>query len=121
MTGRTYQEDQIQAAIVRYVRTVASGCICAAIPNGGLRDKREAARLKWTGTLAGMPDLILLGPDGAVIGLEVKSDTGRLSDAQKAIAEQWRALGYGWAVVRSVDDVRAVLADAGIRTREVAQ
>jgi hypothetical protein len=119
MGNRNYAEDPLQAGMTAYIRAVAPDCICASIPNGGYRDKREAARLRWTGLLAGMPDLIVLGPAGAVIGLEVKTPTGKLSLEQTLIAEKWKALGYDWHVVRSIDDVRRALAEAGIPTREV--
>lgn len=113
-------EDSLQASIVAWIRLCAPQCICAAIPNGGRRDRREAAKLKATGVLAGMPDLLVLGPGRVVIGFECKTATGRVSAEQNAIAEHWRALGAVWAVVRSIDDVRHTLASVGVVTREVA-
>jgi hypothetical protein len=50
-------EANVQAAIVAWIRTVAPELIVFHPPNGGLRGKSEAARLKWIGTLAGIPDL----------------------------------------------------------------
>ena len=35
-----------------------------SVPNGGLRSKAEAARMKWTGTVAGIPDLAIVVPSG---------------------------------------------------------
>jgi hypothetical protein len=48
-------EARIQASIVEWVRTVAPGVLIYAVPNGGYRSKVEAARLKWTGVVAGIP------------------------------------------------------------------
>lgn len=117
MTKRDYAEDRLQAAIVHYLRTVTPESVTFAVPNGGARTKAEAAKLKWTGVLAGIPDLICATPRG-VIFFEVKSDDGRLSPAQKERHEELRGLGFTVAVVRSVDDVRLTLRAVGVRTRE---
>ena len=117
---RRYVEDPIQAAIVAYLRTVAPDCITASIPNGGLRTKREAARLKWTGALAGMPDLIMITPR-MVIFFEIKAPKkGRISDDQDAVHERLRGMGYVVAILRSVEDARLALASLNIKTREAA-
>ena len=111
-------EANRQAAIVEYVRWVAPHIICWAVPNGGLRSKAEAARLKWTGVLAGVLDLTLALPEGRSAYWETKTPHGRLSDDQKAIIGQLQALGHSWAVVLSIDDARRELARLGITTRE---
>jgi VRR-NUC domain len=85
-------EARKQAAIVGCVRTVAPQVRVFAIPNGGYRTKAEAARLKWTGVVAGVPDLCVLAPVGRVFFLEVKTAVGRLSDAQREIFDSLTAL-----------------------------
>ena len=76
-------EARIQAAVVAWVGWVCPGVIVYAIPNGGLRSKSEAARMKWTGTLSGMPDLGFVLPGGQAGFFEIKTPKrGRLSDAQ---------------------------------------
>jgi hypothetical protein len=64
-------EARIQAAIVEWVRIAAAGVLIFAVPNGGFRSKAEAARLKWTGVLAGIPDLVIIAPIGRAFFLEV--------------------------------------------------
>jgi hypothetical protein len=52
-----------------------------AVPNGGRRDKRTAAKLKAEGVVAGVSDLILLLPNksyGALL-IELKTPKGRQS------------------------------------------
>lgn len=51
-----------------------------AVPNGGRRDKAEAAHLKRQGVRAGVPDLCLAVPKGKYHGLymSLKSATIRL-------------------------------------------
>lgn len=114
-------EDQIQAAIVEWIRTVAPGALVFAVPNGGLRTKAEAARLKWTGVLAGVPDLIVLAPVGRVFALEVKTEVGRLSENQREIFDCLVAIGVQRAIVRSIDDVRRAFAAWGLETREACK
>lgn len=113
-------EAKRQAAIVEYVRLVAPHVVIAAVPNGGLRTKAEAARLKWTGVLAGFLDLVLVLPHGRSAYWETKTDLGRLSGDQKDMIGRLEALGHACAVVRSIDDARCELVRLGIETREAA-
>jgi VRR-NUC domain len=111
-------EARIQASIVEYVRLVAPGVLIFAIPNGGLRSKAEAARMKWTGTLAGVPDLAIVAPGGRVFFIEVKSPGGTLSPDQRAIRDWLVALGSPPAICRSIDDARRAFLAWGIETSE---
>lgn len=47
------------------------------VPNGGSRDRREAARLKAQGVRAGVPDLCLPVPSGAYHGLFIELKAGK--------------------------------------------
>jgi hypothetical protein len=89
------------------------------VPNGGLRTKREAARLKWVGTLSGIPDLALVLPGGQIRFIEVKTPVGRLSPEQMAIHSWLVALGTPCAVCQSVDEARRALDSWNVETREV--
>jgi hypothetical protein len=111
-------EARIQAAIVAWARTVAPDVLIFAIPNGGLRPKAEAARLKWTGTLAGVPDLVIVAPAGRAHFIECKAPGGSLSADQRAIFERLTALGVSTAICRSIDDARRAFAAWGLETRE---
>ena len=55
-----------------------------AIPNGGTRNFKEAAKLKREGVQAGVPDLCILAKNGAVFWIELKTSAGRLQATQKA-------------------------------------
>ena len=114
-------EARIQASIVEWVRLVAPGVLIFAVPNGGLRSKAEAARLKWTGVVAGIPDLAVVSPPGRIHFLEVKTATGRLSDDQRAIMGALALLDAPFMTVTSIDDVRRAFAGWGIETREAAR
>ena len=111
-------EARRQAAIVDYVRRVARDVEIWAVPNGGLRSKAEAGRLKWTGVLAGVYDLTLALPGGRSAYWECKTPWGQLSAEQSEWALRMLALGHHLALVRSIDDARAELQRYGIMTRE---
>jgi hypothetical protein len=105
--------------MVEFVRWVAPQVKIFAVPNGGLRTKAEAARLKWTGVLAGVLDLVLLLPNGRCAFWETKTPRGRLSDDQIDMTQWLEANGHAWALVRSIDDARRELDRLGVETREV--
>jgi hypothetical protein len=97
-------ESAIQAAIVQALRLQFPRAIVAAVPNGGSRNVIEAARMKATGTLAGMPDLVVALPNGVTAWLEVKAKKGRISDKQEQLLESLHQLGHHVEIVRDVDD-----------------
>lgn len=70
------------------------------IPNGGTRDLVEARHLKEQGVKAGVPDLCLPVPRGRYHGLyiEMKTEKGRASDAQKWWGMRLTEQGYCWRV-----------------------
>ena len=57
--------------------------------------------------------------DGRVLLLELKSLKGKLSPAQEAFRDAILAQGFGWALVRSLDDALGALADHGFTSRVV--
>jgi VRR-NUC domain len=111
-------EARIQASIVAWARLVAPDALTFAIPNGGVRTKAEAARLKWTGVLAGIPDLAIIAAGRRVFFIEVKAPGGSLSADQREIRDFLTALGTPPAICRSIDDARRAFANWGISTRE---
>lgn len=80
-----------------------------AVPNGGRRSAREAAIMKAEGIVAGVADMLLLAPSGRVLCLELKTPTGRQSEAQRLWQQAAEGAGYRYVVVRSFDDFRAAI------------
>jgi hypothetical protein len=74
---------------------------------------REWQRMARAGVKKGLPDLWFLAPS-YVLMVELKSDAGRQTDAQKVFQAQMAALGHGYSVVRSVEQLGEVLQDNGI-------
>ena len=92
MTRRAQPEAAIQRAIVQhYQARAAPGVFMFAVPNGGRRNPIEAAIMKGTGTVAGVPDTIWI-KGGHVYALEVKPESGK-SRGPKACADQLREAG----------------------------
>lgn len=117
------REGPIQRAIVQFLRLKYPRAFLFSVPNelasraGGERNDasrsaaiaRAQANAKQLGMLSGAPDLIML--HGArVYAFEVKAEGGRQSAAQKAAQAACEANGGTYAVVRSIEDVKEVLA-----------
>ena len=71
--------------------------------NGVKLSKAQAGKAKSQGMRTGIPDLFLPVPRKGFSGLfiEMKSETGRLSDAQKDVVPRLSALGYSMHVAYS--------------------
>lgn len=91
-------EKDIVNAIMRYLRTVPE-CFCWK-EHGGMY-----------GT-AGIPDIIAC-VGGRFYGFEVKTEKGKPTALQEATIRKINAAGGTAAVVRSVDEVKAVLMAQG--------
>lgn len=111
-------EARIQAAIVEWIRLAAPSVLVFSIPNEGKRSKPEAARMRWTGLVAGAPDLIVVASNGGAHFIEVKEPRGTLSRDQRNVHGALTALGTAPAVVRSIDDCRRAFQAWGIPTRQ---
>lgn len=55
--------------------------------------------------------------DGRVLFLELKAPNGRLRPAQEAFRDAVLEQGFGWALVRSLDDALGALATHGFACR----
>jgi hypothetical protein len=121
MTRRRTPEADTQRAIVAALRiALPSSAIvhhCAnEVTEAGPRGARRQAILVGMGVHAGFADLIVLS-EGRALFLEVKSKTGRLRLTQIKFRDVVCAQGFGWALVRSVDDALSALEDHGFTSR----
>lgn len=84
-----------------------------AIPNGGRRNKVTAAQLKAEGVLPGIPDLMLAYPRGEKAGLflELKTERGSASKAQKEAMSALSGHGYAVQVAKGYEAAKAVIID----------
>lgn len=79
------------------------------IPNGGSRNKAEAANLKRQGVRAGIPDLCLPVPSDGVHGLyiEMKYGKNKPTKEQKECMTKLNFFGYRAIVCYSADEAIA--------------
>ena len=116
------RESQIQISLIARLKLQArKDCIYFHIPNGELRDKRAAAKLKAMGELPGVPDLEFIWPDDGrvkVLFLELKRRKGRLDDNQLAFSLLAGAVGCYFESADNIDDAVAILKHHGILPRE---
>lgn len=106
-------EHQLQCACVHWYRFAYArfSDLLFAIPNGGRRDVVTGRKLKDEGVLAGVADLFLAIPNREYHGLfiEMKTDKGRQSEAQKNFQRAVTGAGYNYAICRSKEDFSAVV------------
>ena len=121
MNRRSTPEADAQRAIVQALR--------AALPRDaiihhsvnevtepGSRGQIRQSILVGMGVHTGFADLIVIS-GSRILFLEVKSQTGRLRKSQEVFRDTVCAQGFGWALVRSVDDALCALADNGFTSR----
>ncbi len=121
MNRRTTPEADAQRAIVQALRVALprDAIVHHAANEIAAGDRRGQIRqsiLVGMGVHPGFADLIVVS-GGRVLFLEVKSLTGRLRKSQEVFRDTVCAQGFGWALVRSVDDALGALADHGFTSR----
>lgn len=106
-------EDNLQEACCRWFAYQYPGYLLFAVPNGGKRNAREAARLKRQGVRPGVPDLFLAHTTATCGGLfiEMKSDKGKCSQVQKATLKELENNGYTVAVCHCFDEFSVAIKD----------
>lgn len=90
-------ETEIQKEIVTFLNNI--DCIVYPMNAGSYTNKIKTVR-------KGTPDLLILMPSGYMFWIEVKSETGELSDIQEAEHKKLRRYSQSILVARSVKDVQ---------------
>ena len=108
---RREPEHDLQAMVVQWWaynhrQLHAPECLLFAIPNGGLRNRVVAAKLKAEGVRPGVPDMMLAMPRGKYCGLfvEHKIKPNKPSEEQLAFIEHLFMQGYQVVVSYSYDE-----------------
>lgn len=117
MTSTEISEDHLQYKISRWLDS--HKILHFHPPNGGKRDRREAAKFVAMGVRKGVPDLVILLSDGITVFIELKVDAP-LSKAQKSFHEKLKKVSHHIYTVKSltaedgIAQVSAILAEHGI-------
>lgn len=112
-------EASEQMALVRWLRR--RKLVFCHVPNGGLRRKSEARKLKAMGTQAGVPDILVFSPPpvgnfvGAAIELK-RIGGGRVTAHQKEWMERLEACGWATFVASGHTEAEDWLCSLGYTT-----
>ena len=110
-----HKESSLQQACVYWFTLQYPGHrgLLFAVPNGGFRIAREAARLYAEGVVPGVSDLILLesrGPYGSLcIEMKTTDKSSRQSDRQKEWQHKAELMGNRYVICRTLDEFRAIV------------
>ncbi len=115
-------EDDLQRAVIAHIRARGvRGVLWWHTPNGGSRNRIEAAKLKGLGVLPGVADLSFVGPGGIYHGLELKNGFRSYpTAAQTAFASAINAIGGRASIVHDLDGALSVLERWGLLKGSVA-
>lgn len=102
----TRKEAEIQADFFKNVKLFFPNLpdkLLFHVPNGGARNKIEAAKFNGQGVKSGVADVILLIPRNGFssLCLEFKTQKGKQSDAQIAFQKQAEKYGSKYVIVRT--------------------
>ena len=107
-------EDILQSKIYKWyyntycTKLVDKQHLIFAVPNGGKRTMAEAMKLKATGLVSGVSDLIIVQPNRCIF-VELKTPTGKQSDSQKDFQNKVTALGFEYWIVRSLEQFKELV------------
>lgn len=112
-------ETVAQIQIYRFLRdSLPEDWLIWHTPNGGLRHPKVAMQLVEMGVVAGIPDLIILGPDKRIIFVEIKAKKGRLTEGQLKIKAWSDKYGVPFYVVKTLDEVTLMCDQLGLPIRQ---
>lgn len=106
---RKHPEDNLQGLCFDWLRLARPDVFAFAIPNGGKRAAREAARLKRLGVTAGVADIGVLLDRGEVGFIELKVPPNTLTDAQEQFRDECRGRAIQWAECRRFEEFQDVI------------
>lgn len=113
-------EQEIQRAILKHLKIRgAPEIFYFHCPNGGYRRPIEAAVFKSLGAVPGIPDLIIIKA-GKTYALELKTETGKLSDNQLTAMAAMSKCGVETAVAYGLDAAIGWLEERGILRGKLA-
>jgi hypothetical protein len=94
-----------QAHLIMWFRRTYPDTLIFAIPNGGLRSKTQAMKLKVEGVVPGIPDLFV---PAWKLWIEMKKvKGGKISPEQQAMIDYLQSVGYHVIVGLGAEDAKA--------------
>jgi tRNA(Phe) wybutosine-synthesizing methylase Tyw3 len=111
------KEDVLQAKIVVWFKNeyqINAKGVIFSVPNGGSRNVIEAKKLKSTGLMAGVSDLIVV-LESKVLFIELKTDVGIQSDTQKKFEILVTNLNHEYHIIRSLEQFKELIHETQTR------
>lgn len=104
------QEHNIQSECITWFRAYIKDGVMFAVPNAGQRTYAQLRFLMDEGFLAGAPDTVVVLPNGKILLIEFKTETGRQSKEQVELQKKIDNIDdeIYW-VVRSKEDFTTVI------------
>ena len=81
-----------------------------SVPNGAYVSKHQAMKLKATGLVSGVSDLIIIQPNRCLF-IELKLEKGKQSENQKNFENKVKRLGFEYFIVRSLEEFKKIVAN----------
>lgn len=107
-------EDRLQARCRMFLDAhLVRPCWWSSVGHERKQTLRQGQMQKARGVKRGLPDVMIWAP-GYFCGVELKAGKNDTTDAQNGFAAAMAALGHGYAVVRSVEQLGEALAERGI-------
>jgi hypothetical protein len=111
---RAQPEAAIQRAVFQHFRARSAPNVFAFHPaNGGYRRPVEAKILQGLGVTSGVPDVIAI-KDGRTYALELKAESGKLTEAQEQCLIKLREAGATATHAHGIDQAIRVLEGWGL-------
>jgi hypothetical protein len=110
MTDQAFNsEDQLQAHCFQWTWNEFPDTrrLFFSVPNGGTRNKIEAAKFKATGLIAGVADMILLWKAKTYF-FEFKFENGKQSQSQKEFQYNVTNQGFDYYLVKDADEFKII-------------
>lgn len=107
-------EDQLQQQIFTWynnnycLKNQSPRHIIFSVPNGGSRNVVEAKKMKATGLLSGVSDLIIVHPDKTFF-IELKTEKGIQSENQKEFEARVKNLNHEYYLIRSLEEFKQLI------------
>ena len=106
---RAHPEADLQRAVAQYLPLALKRGVMIRMVENKPRSRISGALQKARGVQAGFPDIWLAWYGEAGGAIELKSETGRQSPAQRAFQIEFEAIGGQYALCRSLEEVEAAL------------
>jgi hypothetical protein len=117
--SREQSEIELTIEVAEYLRACEIEAVWTHVANER-RDRAEAVRSWRMGLLPGVTDLVFWLPNGGTLAIELKTQTGRQSPAQRDFEARLACYGHPYRICRSIAEVYAALREHGVVIREGA-